>query len=61
MKCYSKGMHRLQHVGDKSRTIERISSTYLKPYKAKNGTSEESDDDGPVGNTVPSEADDTYT
>ena len=54
-------MHRLQHVGDKSRTIERISSTYLKPYKAKNGTSEESDDDGPVGNTVPSEADDTYT
>ena len=54
MKCHSKGMHRLQIVGDESRTIERISSAYLKPHKAKNDTSEESDDDGPMGNTVPS-------
>ena len=35
IKCHSKGMYWLQLVGDKSSTIERISSAYLKPYKVQ--------------------------
>ena len=37
IKFISKGMYRLQLVGDKSSTIERISSAYLKPYKLQHG------------------------
>ena len=41
-KCHSKGMYRLQLVGDKSSTIERIRSAYLMPYKVQHGCIETS-------------------
>ena len=41
-KCHSKEMYRLQLIGDKSSTIERISSAYLKPYKVQHGCIETS-------------------
>ena len=56
-KCHSQGMYRLQLVGDKSSTIERISSAYLKPYKVqhKHGCIETSARHVYVSNIVPAE------
>ena len=54
-KCHSKGMYRLQLVGDKSSTIERISSAYLKPYKVQHGCIETSARHVYVSNIVPTE------
>ena len=48
------GMYRLQ-LGDKSSTIERISSAYLKPYKVQHGCIETSARHVYVSNIVPTE------
>ena len=54
-KGHSKGMYRLQLVGDKTSTIERISSAYLKPYKVQHGCIETSARHVYVSNIVPTE------